>query len=349
MSSNDRKGAKPKMKLKPIAIFTMITILSMIMACEPQVIDLNDDEMPPILRDTEWVKARYTTEYGDLCLREDYREFQYTESKFISRTVYDFENEDYTDATVTKTYKATFNLDVFPKRMKAVLEGITMNGQDVTGMEEVEFGADTREFEDEGFSLYYVFNADYTDDELDTLILASNEELYPDYIAVNQQCYTKIYDDTQTLVPDDFAATWKIATFRDRIKDTVLDEPFMEYKQRSFTGTQDGDYMYVKSTYHFSTLPKETYLFTYEMTIEVDIFGVTSVQAELISVSKNGVDVTGDDGNIFGTEELPLPDAGFNLSFILSHEEDAIRYTDLEGETPPVTFDGTVYTLSDSL
>ncbi len=336
------------MRLKLFLIIMLITIMS-ITACEPKIIDLNDDEMPAILRDTEWIKAQYTTEYGDLCLREDYREFQYSESKFISRTEYNFENDEYPDAIVIKTYHATFNLDAFPQRMKGVLESITMNGNDVSGMEEVEFGADTRDFEGTGFELYYAFNIDYTDGELDSLILASNEELYPDYIAINQQCYTKIYDDTQTLVPDDFSATWKIATFRDRIKDTVLDEPFVEIKQRSFTGTQGGDLMYVKSTYHFSTLPKETYLYTYEMTIEADIFGITSIEGELISINKNGVDVTGDENNIFGNEPLPLPDAGFYLSFIIDHEEDTIRYTDLEGETPPVAFDGTVYTLSDSL
>lgn len=336
-----------------LVIIFIISLLMITSACESKVIDLNDDPMPESLKDTAWVKATNTTHYGDLCLREDYRRFQADGSKFISETHYDFMIEDNEDAVIIKTYKATFNTDVFPKRMKAVLEQITMNGEDVTGQKEVPIGTEgvTRDFEETGDSLYYVFENEYSTDELDSLILASGADLYPEYIAINQSCYTKVYDDTITLVPSDFApATWKIATFRDRIKDTVFDEPFVEIKQRNITGTADNSHMYVRLTYIFENYPAEEYLYDFELDFtDSSIIDITTVEATLQSVTKNGLDATGDDNNTLADEALPLPDMGDVISFIIDHKDDLIRYTDSETEFPPISFDGTVYTLSDNI
>lgn len=336
------------------AIFILIIIFFIIIsACESKVIDLNDDPMPEELKDTEWVKATNTAHYGDLCLRGDYRKFISDGSKFISETHYDFMTEINEDAIIIKTYKATFNVEVFPKRMKAVLESITMNGEDVTGQEEIPIGAEgnTRDFEEAGESLYYVFENEYSDNGLDSLILASDDDLYPEYIAINQSCYTKIFDESTTLVPDDFApATWKIATFRDRIKDTVFDEAFVEIKQRNITGTTDGSHMYVKLTYIFDSYPTEEYLYDFELSfISSSIIDIATAEATLQSVTKNGLDATGDDENTLANKDLPLPDTGDIISFIIDHKEDLIRYTDSETEFPPIAFDGTVYTLSDDI
>ncbi len=191
------------MKLKNILLFIIIIIIFILItiSCEPQIIDLNDDPMPTELVNTTWVKSEYTIHYGDLCLRKDYRIFQKSAvagepDMFISKTEYDFTNPAYEDVTIIKNSIATFNVDTgeSPKRMKAVIQNILMNGEDVTGMEDVHIGAPdyVRDFQKAGDPIYYVYSTDYRDENLQSLILASNDTLYPDYIAVNQMCYTKI-------------------------------------------------------------------------------------------------------------------------------------------------------------
>ncbi|MFW5799794.1 MAG: hypothetical protein ACOCV8_03170 [Spirochaetota bacterium] len=338
-------------RIKPFLLILLLLLFIFINSCEPEVIDLNDDPMPDSLKDTIWVKATTTAHYGDLCIREDFRIFDGSNSKFISKTVYDFMSEEYEDATVIKTYKATFNLDAYPKRMKGVLEKVTLNDIDVTGEEEVQIGTENnlRDFPEEGESLYYVFSTEYREGGIDTLLLASGYELYPDYIAVNQPCYTKKYDESITMIPDDFDnATWKTAQFRDRLQDTVFDEPFAEIKKRKFTGKTDGEHMYIKMIYIFKSLPTEIYLYDFSLDYS-EVSTSTSGTATLQSVVKDGIDITGSEENLLGNKEFPIPDTGYNISFILDKNEDIMRFTDIEGETPPITFDGITYTLSDNL
>lgn len=325
----------------------IIIFILLIVSCEPRIIDLNDDPMPNNLKDTKWVKSVYTSQYGDLVLREDYRTFQSSTSKYITETIYDFNNASYTDATVIKTYSATFNVDAKPNRMKAVLEKISLNGVDVTGKDDVEIGATTRNFEDKGTSIYYIFDIDYTDDNLDSLLIAGDYDLYPDYIAINQQAYTKIYDDTITSVPTNFApATWKRAMFIDKIKDTIFDEPFIEIKQRKFTGVITGSHLYVKMTYHFKSFSTEIYVYDFLLTFD-PIPSVTTAEAVLVSVYKGATDITGSTTNTLANKTFPIPNAGFIINLIIEHYDDVIRYTDMEGSNIPDSFDNVVYSLSD--
>lgn len=344
--------AKEVIHLKLKYLFFIISIFPILFNCEARVIDLNDDPMPDSLIDTEWVKADYMVHYGDLCLRQDFRIFDGGNNKFISKTIYDFNTSSLDDATIVKSYDVTFNTDIEPNRMKAVLESVTMNDVDVTGMEEVEIGNGTRNFPDVGDSLYYVFNNLFVEGDMETLILASDYNLYPEYIAVNQECYTKTYNTAITSTPDDFEATWKIASFRDRVKNTTFDQPFVEVKQRRFTVTTPLlSTMFIKVTYIFKDLPTEVYEYTFSLGTSgfTTVLGNESATFDFISVRKDGTLVNNPEDNNLGGKPYPLPTTGDSVSIILEHNGDTLKFTDIDGEIPPFSFDGTTYTLSNNV